>query len=445
MVKRTPLEEWIRKKIAPKSEELNREQLEAYQLNALQENLAYAKSHCLFYSERLSHVQPQEVQTLDDIQKIPFTTAEDIRKHNTKMVCVAQSAINRIVTLDTSGTTNLPKRIYFTEEDQELTTDFFHIGMSTFTSPGEKVLVLLPGIRPGSIGDLLQIALKRMDVETIVYGVVNDGEKVEQIILDEKVNGIVGIPQQVFALSQLANSQKIKEQGQLKHILLSTDYISNTVVKKIKENWGCEVYDHYGMTEMGLGGGVFCQALRGYHLREADMIFEIVDVDNGLPVQDGEWGEVVFTTLTRKAMPLIRYKTGDVSRFIKEPCSCGTMLKTMDKVQHRIASAARLSNGYTLTMSVLEDILFDVDGITDFDADLTLKEGVECLNVNVNVAGKLEEDLIVNAINGHPIGQYVSKGDLLLRIKGQSYKELDIKAIKKRKIIDKRRVENKDA
>lgn len=443
MIERTPLEDWIRSKIVPQSKVLDREQLETYQLNAFKENIAYVKENCLFYNNLLSGVGPYDIRSFKDIESIPFTTAEDIKKQNMQMVCTSQNEINRIVTLDTSGTTDLPKRIYFTDKDQELTTDFFHIGMSTFTKPGEKVLVLLPGIRPGSIGDLLQLALKRMNVEAVVYGIVDDGEKVEHIILNEDINGIVGIPQQVFALSKLKNSSKIKEQGKLKNILLSTDYVSNAVVRKIKENWGCEVYEHYGMTEMGLGGGVFCKALDGYHLREADMLFEIIDPLTGKPVRDGEFGEVVFTTLTRKGMPLIRYRTGDVSRFIAKPCDCGTILKTMDKIQYRIASSATLEDGYVITMSELEERLFSIEGMIDFDASLTLEGNTDCLNIYSRMVSNVEgqKTRIQKALEQSRLGDYILERKLKINIEKQPEKELDIKAIKKRKIIDKRRDE----
>lgn len=87
------------------------------------------------------------------------------------------------------------------------------------------------------------------------------------------------------------------------------------------------------MTKMGLGGGVECEALNGYHMREADMYFEIIDIKTEKKLQDGEYGEIVFTTLTRKGMPLIRYRTGDIGRFIDKPCDCGTILKTMERVK----------------------------------------------------------------------------------------------------------------
>ena len=102
----------------------------------------------------------------------------------------------------------------------------------------------------------------------------------------------------------------IRSQGS---VLLSTDRLPRAVIGAIEKAWGCDVYDHYGATEMGLGGGVDCRTHTGYHLREADFYFEIVDPLTGIPVSDGESGEVVFSTLTRTAMPLIRYRTGDVS------------------------------------------------------------------------------------------------------------------------------------
>ena len=86
---------------------------------------------------------------------------------------------------------------------------------------------------------------------------------------------------------------------------------------------------------MGLGAAVDCRALAGYHIREADLFFEIIDPDNGSPLPDGETGEVFFSTLTRKGMPLVRYRTGDLSRFLPEPCPCGTILKRLEWVRGR--------------------------------------------------------------------------------------------------------------
>lgn len=440
MVEKTPLEDWIRGNIVPQSGTLNRRHVENYQLKKLKENIDYAKNNCIFYNRLLADINSSDIKSLEDIRKIPFTLADDLRELNNQMLCVSQNEISRIVTLDTSGTTGKPKRIYFTKEDQQLTIDFFRIGMSTFTKPGDKVLVLLPGRRPGSIGDLLKIALNQMGVETIVYGVVDDAEKVGQIILEEAVNGIVGIPQQVLALVQLRNAHEIKAQGQLKNILLSTDYVSESLRKQIIDKWNCRVYDHYGMTEMGLGGGVFCQKRNGYHLREADLLFEIVDPITEKPVKEGELGEVVFTTLTRKGMPLIRYKTGDISRFLPYACECGTVLRTMDKIQYRMASAVALSNGYLLTMADLEEILFEIEGVIDFDASIESKDCTDYLIIHVHQkkVRKALNSEIEKAMKTSKLHPLLLRGIIKIEVKEQIDSKLDIKAIKKRKILDKR-------
>jgi len=174
LIEKTPLENWIREKITGEPTVFNRQILERYQLNRIRYTVAYAKRNSRYYQQKLSHIEPEDIKTLDDIRLMPWTTEEDLRSEGHRMICVTQDDISRIVTLQTSGTTGQPKRIYFTQDDQELTTDFFHIGMSTFTNPGDQVLVLLPGASPGSIGDLLKKALSRMNAETLMYGVVDD-------------------------------------------------------------------------------------------------------------------------------------------------------------------------------------------------------------------------------------------------------------------------------
>jgi phenylacetate-coenzyme A ligase PaaK-like adenylate-forming protein len=216
--------------------------------------------------------------------------------------------------------------------------------------------------------------------------------------------------------------------------------VSPAISEKITKAWGCKVYEHYGMTEMGLGGGVFCEALNGYHLREADMIFEIVDPLTGKRIPDGNYGEIVFTTLTRKGMPLIRYRTGDISRFLIEPCPCGTVLKTMDRVQHRIASEVKLSNGQTVTMPMLEDIIFAIEGILDFDAEIYIESGIEILKVSISSLEEFEiiKQILLIAIEKSIIGSSIKSGTIKININMQGKMELDIKAIRKRNLIDRR-------
>jgi phenylacetate-coenzyme A ligase PaaK-like adenylate-forming protein len=136
----------------------------------------------------------------------------------------------------------------------------------------------------------------------------------------------------------------------------------------VESAWSCVVYNHYGMTEMGLGGGVECVARRGYHLREADLYVEIVNPETGRPTAEGETGEIVFTTLTREGMPLVRYRTGDISRFIPGVCPCGTILKTLERVRYRVSGIVRVKRDSYLTIAHLDEALFSIEGVLDFDA-----------------------------------------------------------------------------
>ncbi len=141
----TPLEPWIAHKIGATGA-LTRDALTAYQLAALNETLAWVRARSPFYRERLADAPPT-LAALEDLPALPFTTADDIQTEPLRFVCVSQSEISRVVTLDTSGTTGHSKRLYFTADDQALTVDFFQAGMSTFTRPGDRVLILLRGPR----------------------------------------------------------------------------------------------------------------------------------------------------------------------------------------------------------------------------------------------------------------------------------------------------------
>ena len=124
----TPLDAWIAGKVGHQGELLTRSAIQAWQLNRLRETLALVREKSAFYREHLS-AAPTELGRLDDLAQCGFTTPEDIAREGQRMLCVSQGEIERVVTLDSSGTTGAAKRLYFTREDQELTIDFFRVGM----------------------------------------------------------------------------------------------------------------------------------------------------------------------------------------------------------------------------------------------------------------------------------------------------------------------------
>lgn len=360
--------------------------LRSYQLSKLRETIRYAKAKSPFYSARLSNVSIDDLTDLPQISQLPFTTASDLREDPGSFLTLPPHEIARIVTLRTSGTTGRAKRLFFTGEELEHTIDFFSSGMSTLVVPGEKVLILLPGDQPDSVGDLLARGLKRIGVEGVIHGPVTDVRRTVEEIVERRTDCLVGIPTQVLALAR-SKAGRAVPRGMIKSVLLSTDHIPEAIVNALTLAWRCRVFKHYGITEAGLGAAVDCIARNGYHMREADLLFEIVDPETGMPLVDGETGEIVVTTLTRKGMPLIRYRTGDLSRVVAAPCPCGSVTKRLAAIRERLDGRVVLADGNSLTIADLDEALFRMQEILDYTATLATNNGLDCLEVSLYVEG----------------------------------------------------------
>jgi|LFRM01.1.fsa_nt_gb phenylacetate-coenzyme A ligase PaaK-like adenylate-forming protein len=364
---KTPLEDWIARKIGLAPGTLTREALREYQFRRIRKTVAMAMDKSSFYRSKLAGFDPALIDSEAALARLPFTEPRQLREDPLRFVCSGLGSIERIVTLQSSGTTGSPKRIFFTKEDQELTIDFFDYGMRNLVRPGDRVLILLPCATPGSVGDLLRIGLERMGAVPLPYGPVHDpADAVNRALLD-RASAAVGIPTHLLAMARQQNGARLK--GQIKNVLLSTDYVPEAISRVLEERWGCRVYNHYGTTEMGLGGGVQCSARRGYHFREADLFIEIVDPHSGEPVPEGTAGEIVFTTLTRTGMPLIRYRTGDLSRLLPGRCPCGTVLRSMEPVKYRLSELIRIGE-LRLSMPDLDEKLFPLPGVLDYRAEM---------------------------------------------------------------------------
>ena len=150
------------------------------------------------------------------------------------------------------------------------------------------------------------------------------------------------------------------------------------------------------MTETGYGGGVQCGAREGYHLRDDDLLIEVLDPQTGVPVKDGEYGELVLTTLRRRGMPLLRYRTGDLGRMLTEPCGCGCLKPRLDKVEGRLDDCMRLSDGTVLSMHVLDEMVFAVDGVQDFEAEIAENR---LLRVFVQARSGMEKSIRLSLIH----------------------------------------------
>jgi phenylacetate-coenzyme A ligase PaaK-like adenylate-forming protein len=362
-----PLNAWTAAKLGCSASVLTRAELLDYQFLRLRETVAWAKQRSPFYQRQLKDFDEAALVTLDDLQQLPFTTADDIRRNLPPLLCLSQSEISHVVTLNTSGTSGLPKRLFFTADELEATTDFFHHGMCLLAHPGDRVLILFPNDRPGSVGDLLAKALQRLGATPIMAGWPQDPAATAALLHREQPDVVAGTPVSMLAVARHSAATGLPPLP-IKRVLLSADHAAASVRRNLSALWGCEIFEHYGMTEMGLGGGVDCTAHAGYHMRESELLIELVNPTNGVRVPDGEVGEVVFTTLTRRGMPLIRYRTGDLSRCLPGTCACGSPLVRLERLHRRVHGGIRLDGSGELTMAMLDECLFDVDGIADFNA-----------------------------------------------------------------------------
>lgn len=417
-MRKTPLEKWISEKIHGRPDrELTRDNIRRYQLKKLKTVIDYVLGKSPFYRERLQGISGKDLQCADDISALPMTTVEDLQRSGPRFLCISQSDVDRVVTLHPPGKDETPRRIYFSADDLELTIDFFHHGMTSFVHSGQRVLILMPGDRPGSVGDLLAKALTRAGARGFVHGVVQDPSRTISDIVNKEIDCIVGIPTQVLTVARNEEADQIPE-GQISSVLLSADYVPSSLINELQRVWACKVFSHYGTTEMGLGGGVECEAFDGYHLREADLLFEIVDPASGRPLPDGQLGEVVFTTLTRNAMPLIRYRTGDLSRFLPEPCPCGSVLRRLAKVRGKTHGGVSLRSGDWLTIADLDETLFAVPGIANYQASLTKSADVDRLELIMHFGShghQPELDKILGAVTSVPaIAHAVETGNLIV-------------------------------
>ena len=358
----SPVQPWLEKKTGL-GVSLNRHTLEQWQFSRLRDQLAYARKHSPYYAEQLAGLDLDAVSGRADLSRLPFMPSQILRAQPQKLLCMSGSQVARVTTLNTSGSTGDTKRVYFSQGDLARIVDFFAYGMTTLIEAGQQILILLSDNSPNSLGDLLQRALKDINVQSVIHGPIRDAEAAFQAAAN--AHCLVGLPAQINRLCLSAPNLRPLS------VLLTADYVPEIIVRKIKQTWGSDVFTHYGMTETGYGLAVQCAAHEACHLRDTDFIVEIIDPDSGQNLPDGELGEVVLTSLVNEAMPLIRYRTGDLAQRIVTPCACGGCLPRLGKVQGRAANTL-----LPYPIHALDEALFCLPDLLDYCAELLPENGL---------------------------------------------------------------------
>lgn len=337
------------------------EKPEQYIREQLIQSVLWAKTHSRFYKK--AYASYQDNFTLEEFAQFPFTEAKQIAADPFSFLCMKPDEISRIVTMQSSGSTGQSKKIFFSAADQQLTIDYFQYGMRTLVNPGEKCVICLPGRNPGGVVDLLAKGLRALGAIPVIYGSIDNLQAAWQFLEQEKPHCLVAMPVQILALCR---SRFAPKQFCLPKILFSADVLAKSIAEEITQKWQCTVYHHYGMTEMGYGGALSCfDDSFHMHTRAMDLYFEIVDVQTGQPLKEGEMGEIVFSTLNRRGMPLLRYRTGDMGRMKKKLCPCGYKAPVLYDVQGRMQNSF-IQHGKRIWQKDLDEILFSFAGILDF-------------------------------------------------------------------------------
>jgi phenylacetate-CoA ligase len=367
---------------------ITRSEVEKYQQIKLRRMLQYACEKSSFYRD-LFHkagIDPEDIQNQKDLAEFPLTEPAHIAEWPYRFLCISRAEIARIHTFVTSGTTGPQKKIFWTPRDLDRITNFMSAGIGTVANREDVVQIFLPNGRPYSQADLLVQGVKKFGATPVLSSMNLSAS--EHLALLEKSHStlLFGYTSRLFRISkELQTTGDLSTKG-VKVLFLAAEYLPDAMRRELQTIWNCRVHTHYGLTEMGLGVAIECEAGNGYHFNEADLLLEIIDPLTGKPVAAGQEGELVFTTLNREAMPLIRYRTHDISRLILEPCTCGAAsLLKIDKVKKRLELIVTLASGDEVFPTLFDDLLYEIPGLIDYQLVVTHHEDKDQLDFKIEM------------------------------------------------------------
>ena len=275
-------------------ESLTRADIRRIQLERLNALLARERERGGFYSGLPAHLDD-----LAELSEFPFTTQTELAENVGAMLLC--------------------------------TVRLFMAGLGELIFPGGRTLICMPFSGQFGLGELIAEAVSRLGASPIRAGPQLSYYELSELMRAERPDSFVGMPVQLLSLLRVCG------RGSLERALVSADACPEGVISEAEKLLGSRIFPHYGSREMGLGGAVCCPAHEGMHLRENHIIAEIID-KNGRQAPVGEYGELVITTIGMDAIPLIRYRTGDRTRILPQPCPCGSELIRLDRVRRETAS-----------------------------------------------------------------------------------------------------------
>ncbi len=320
----------------PEIETMPREKLRQLQTEKLRRTIETALNSP-FYGHRLGKlgITPQSINSVDDIRKIPFTTKQDLRD-NYPFGLVAGNMKDAIRIHSSSGTTGHPTVVVYSRHDIDSWANMIARNMYMVGCRDTDVFQNSSGYGMFTGGLGFQYGAERLGATTVPAAAGNSKRQI-MFIRDFGTTCLHAIPSYAVRLAEVFKDEDIDPRSTRLHTLfIGAEPHTDEQRRRIEKLLGVKAYNSFGMTEMNGPGVAFeCKQQDGMHLWEDNYIVEIVDPDTLEPVPDGEYGEMVLTTLDRTMMPILRYRTRDLTRIIPGKCACGRTHRRIDRIKGR--------------------------------------------------------------------------------------------------------------
>jgi phenylacetate-CoA ligase len=347
----------------PDNEGMHREELEQLQLERLQATLNRVYGRVPFYRKQLDAVgvAPEDVVSLGDLARLPFTTKADLRdNYPYGLFAVPMREVVRIHA--SSGTTGTPTVVGYTRNDIRTWSNLVAriLTMGGVTKDDVIQIAFGYGLFTGAFG--LHYGAERVGASVIPASSGNTARQIK-IMQDFKTTALVSTPSYALLIGDTVREMGIPLSAlSLKWGLFGAEPWSDAMRQEIENRLGIVATDNYGLSEV-IGPGVSgeCLERNGLHISEDHFIVEVVDPETLQPVRPGEVGELVLTTLTKEAFPMIRYRTGDLTRLLPDGCPCGRTGRRMSRVLGR-SDDMLIIRGVNVFPSQIETVLFEIEG-----------------------------------------------------------------------------------
>ncbi len=379
-----------------KEETLSRAEIEALQLARLQETVCRVYEKVQPYREKMdaAGVKPDDIRTLSDLKRLPFVTKQDMRdNYPFGLFAVPKDELVRIHA--SSGTTGKPTVVGYTKRDLDVWTETVSriAALGGATRQDVAQICFGYGMFTGALG--LHYGLEKIGAAMVPSSTGNT-EKQIMYMKDFGTTLLVATPSYALRIAEVAMQMGIDPKTGLnvKIGLLGSELLTEAMRTEMHKLWGDEmlVTSNYGMSELnGPGVSGECEYLCGMHINEDFFIPEIIDPKTGEVLPPGEKGELVITCIYKEALPLIRYRTKDITKLIYEPCKCGRTTVRMENLDGRTDDMLKI-RGVNVFPSQIEEVLLGIDQIgPHYEIIVTRKDHTDRLEIRVELADPVDE------------------------------------------------------